>query len=71
MKKILNREKYREQRKKDLELKQEIDKLNKNVKLEKHDVFAMTIAALSVFLPVILIFVAILAFFSWLLFGRG
>lgn len=71
MMKIFNSEKRRLKRLKDIQTKEEIDQLKKTVRLEKNDVLAMFMAAISVFLPFVLLFFGILFFFSWLLFGRG
>lgn len=45
--------------------KKEVEK-GKEVKLEKHDFLALFLAASSVFIPLILLFIAVLALFIFL-----
>ncbi len=44
--------------------KKEVEE-GKNVKLEKNDFLALCIAAASVFIPMLLLFIAALALFIW------
>lgn len=53
---------------KDILKKKKLDEDKENVELEKNDLLALFIAAVSVFLPVLILIFLFIAFLVWLMF---